>query len=168
MITIRQESSEDILGIRLLNQSAFSRNNEADLVDTLRAHEKLVISFIAEDQGKVIGHIAFSPITTEPEPHECRILGLGPLAVLPERQRRGIGTMLVTASLNRAKELGYTHVILLGGNYYHRFGFQSAPQFGITSRYNAGNHLMIRSLEEMQMPTNFTVKYEPEFDESDC
>ena len=76
--------------------------------------------------------------------------------------------MLVKSGLEHATRLGYTHVIVLGGDYYHRFGFVPAQQYGIKSAYDAGDHFMILALAEATMPANVMMKYEPAFADGDC
>lgn len=167
-MTIREEIRDDISSIRSVNKTAFKDPTEAGLVDVLRENGKLVISLIAKENGKVVGHIAFSGITTDPVLQEERFLALGPLAVLPDKQKKGIGSMLVKSGLEHAKRLGYTRVVLLGGGYYHRFGFVPAQRYGIKSAYNAGDHFMIAALTEAAMPVNIMVNYEPEFAGAGC
>ena len=162
-MTIRKETQADIAGIHAVEQAAFGRPTEARLVDALRTNGKLVISLAAEEGGKVVGHIAFSAIITEPAVAAWRILGLAPLAVAPDKQKQGIGSALVKNGLEEALRLGYTHVVLLGGPYYHRFGFVAAQQYGISSVYNAGDHFMIVALTGAAMPVNVMMKYVPEF-----
>ncbi len=167
-MTIHKETNADITGIRSVEQAAFGRSTEARLVDALREKGKLVISLVAEEGGKVVGHIAFSAISTEPAAEEWRILGLAPLAVAPDKQKQGIGSALVKDGLELAGRLGYTHAVLLGGAYYHRFGFVPAQRYGIRSAYDAGDHFMIVALTGTAMPVNVMMKYAPEFAEAAC
>ena len=167
-MTIREETKADIASIRVINRASFNEAAEANLVDALRKNRKLVISLIAEERAEVIGHIAFSAITTEPLLQKDRIIGLGPIAVLPEKRNKGTGSMLVKNGLERATRLGYTHVVLLGGGYYHRFGFVPAQQYGIKSVYNAGDHFMILALTEATMPAKVMMMYESEFADAGC
>jgi putative acetyltransferase len=166
-VIVRAESPADIGGVRAVNLAAFKDDGAAKLVDSLRANGKLVLSLVAEKDG-VIGHIAFSSIQVEPALEEARILGLGPLAVRPAEQGAGVGSRLVREGLEAAKSLGYTHVVLLGGKYYHRFGFVPTPPYRIRSAYNAGDHFMILPLCEMAAPVDVMMTYEPEFAEAGC
>lgn len=121
-------------------ESAFCRSNEAKLVAALRAGGATKISLVAQvpprdrvrEPWHVVGYVAFSPVTLNGD-CEPRGLGLGPLAVLPARQRKGFGARLVEAGLHRARLLGYAYVVVLGSpRFYSRFGFTSAAQFGLS------------------------------------
>jgi len=133
---IRDEQAADLPVLDTLITTAFETNpyscqNEAQIVTALRADGQLTLSLVAEDQGQVVGHIAFSPIGIEGQ-NPGQDLGwysLGPLAVIPERQRQGIGRALVTAGLERLQALGAAGVFLVGDQgYYGQFGFRSHYQ----------------------------------------
>jgi len=102
MITIREERQEDIPAIRCVNELAFGQVEEADLVERLRRHHKLLVSLIAEDQGRLVGHIAFSRVTLGSQRLPSDGAGLGPMAVLPDRQKRGVGSLLARQCRTRA------------------------------------------------------------------
>ena len=88
------------------------------------------------DRGRIVGHILFSPVTITGGLH-IPAVGLAPLAVQPEQQRRGIGTALVAAGLDRCRALDIHVVVVLGHpEYYPRFGFQPAQQLGLSSEYD--------------------------------
>lgn len=134
---VRGERPQDRASVRAVNTAAFETSAEADLVDALREQVHPLISLVAEMDGEIVGHILFSPVALDGHP-ERRILGLAPMAVLPARQRQGIGSALVRAGLERCRELGYGAVVLLGHpSYYPRFGFQPAARFGIGSEFEA-------------------------------
>jgi putative acetyltransferase len=76
MTTIRRERSSDIAGVRLVNEAAFGRKGEADLVDLLRARGKLLVSLIAESEGRILGHIAFTRVRLEPERAGLALAGM--------------------------------------------------------------------------------------------
>jgi putative acetyltransferase len=126
---IRSENPADAPAIRSVVTAAFrdaprSHGNEADIVDALRVDSVLTISLVAEDEGRIFGHVAFSPVTVNSQ--EVGWFGLGPVAVLVERRRRGIGTALIEAGLKRLEELGARGCVVLGNPaYYRRFGFES-------------------------------------------
>ena len=108
-----------------LLRAAFPGAVEADLVKRLRADGNLALSLIAEENGTIIGQVAFVPIALDPDPG-YRIWGLAPISVLPHRQGQGIGSALTKEGLDRAKVAGIGLVLVLGDqNYYGRFGFDT-------------------------------------------
>src|SRR5262245_37786056 len=113
MLTIRAETPEDIPIIHHINTVAFERPNEADLVDALRRNNALTISLVAVQDSHLIGHIAFSPVTITSSIAIIEALGLGPMAVLPAYQRRGIGSQLVEAGLTACYHTPYGIVVVL-------------------------------------------------------
>lgn len=134
-MTIRAESSGDIAAIRALNLAAFDGDAEAGLVDRLRHEADPYLSLVAVVDGAIAGHIVFSPATLDADP-ALPALALGPMAVLPARQREGIGSALVRAGLERCRELGVKAVFVLGHPlYYPRFGFVPAADYGIECDY---------------------------------
>ena len=138
MITFRPESPEDIAAIAEVNRQAFGQPGEADLVDELRAVGALSLSMVAEADGKVVGHVAFSPMRLDQQPDTPRALGLGPMAVLPEYQNQGIGLGLLQAGLDACRQQGAEIVLVLGHpKFYPRAGFEVASGFGIRCEYNA-------------------------------
>ena len=136
MHSIRHERPGDIPGIRHVNRTAFDTATEMDLVDALRQQAPNLVSMVAIDNDVVVGHILFSPVTLSPHP-EARIMGLAPMAVVPERQRQGIGSALVRAGLAECRRLGAVAAVVLGhAEYYPRFGFVPASAFGLVSEYD--------------------------------
>ena len=130
---IRPEEPGDFDQIYELNAAAFGGEDEAKLVDKLRALDGY-ISLVAIDAGPVVGHISFSPVTLNDEP--TAFTGLAPMSVKPDRQRTGIGSALVTAGLEACRQAGHTAVFALGhANYYPRFGFRTAADMGFACEY---------------------------------
>lgn len=145
-ITIREERESDIPAIRRINDLAFGREVEGQLVDALREAEAVILSLVAVEGEEIVGHILFSPVTIE-EKHE--VAGLAPLAVLPTHQKKGIGKELTWEGLKRLKEMGIPAVIVFGHpEYYPAFGFVPAREFGLTCEYpEAGDAFMALELE---------------------
>ncbi len=162
MLIIRTEEPGDIAAIHHVNQQAFGRAAEADLVDALRRNGKATLSLVVEDDGRVIGHILFSPVMIESGDDQFAGVGLAPVAVLPERQNEGIGSLLVEEGLDRCRAAGHPFAVVLGHQaYYPRFGFVPASQFGIRSEYDvADEHFMIIELQKDAL-----LRYQPEFNE---
>ena len=126
---IRKERQADIEVITEITKLAFenhpySRNTEQFIINALRAANALTISLVAEIDGKLVGHIAFSPVTFSDGSKNW--YGLGPISIRPACQKQGIGTKLVNEGLNLLKDLGAEGCVLVGDpKYYIRFGFKS-------------------------------------------
>ena len=133
---IRQETREDIAGIHALNELAFGQPLEADIVDKLRNNCDDLLSIVAIENEKIVGHILFSPAEIEGPYGVLKGMGLAPMAVLPDRQRQGIGTQLINKGIEALKKLRCTFIIVLGHHeYYPRFGFQRASLYGIICQW---------------------------------
>jgi putative acetyltransferase len=132
---IRAEKENDRDAVYTVNASAFESPSEANLVDALLEQVQPVVSLVAENNGEVVGHIMFSPVSLSGYP-DLKVMGLAPMAVAPEHQRKGIGSALVRAGLEQCKQLGFAAVVVLGHpEYYPRFGFLPSSRFGIDSEY---------------------------------
>lgn len=138
---IRQETSADTPAVYAVNLAAFGADNEARLVDLLRADEAFIpeLSIVATLDGQIAGHILFTKIKIIDESgREHDSLALAPMAVLPAFQRQGIGSQLVRYGLARAQALGYRSVIVLGHeHYYPKFGFMPAARWNIKPPFEA-------------------------------
>jgi len=138
MTAIRCETQQDIETIRAVNQLAFGGSAEADLVDRLRQQGISLISMVAVEPHKIVGHILFSPMSVDGHPEIVTVAGLAPLAVLPTYQRKGIGSKLVRAGLKECRQAGFKAVAVLGHpDYYPRFGFKPAASYGIRCEFDA-------------------------------
>ncbi|MDQ3010587.1 MAG: N-acetyltransferase, partial [Acidobacteriota bacterium] len=149
-MVIRYETPEDIAVIHQIIEQAFGRPAEANLVDALRRNGKAILSLVAEDNGRVVGHILFSPGVIDAAERPLPGIGLAPLAVLPERQNEGIGSLLVERGLKLCRETRHPFVIVLGHpEYYPRFGFVPASRFGVKSEYDVRDEVfMAMELQE--------------------
>ncbi|MBG86531.1 MAG: GNAT family N-acetyltransferase [Verrucomicrobiales bacterium] len=133
---IRPEQISDIEGIRELTKAAFAasefgHNGEADLIENIRDAGGNLLSLVAEAEGKVVGHILFSPLTIETDAATIEGVGLGPMSVAPEFQKRGIGGALIQYGLNYFAEVRVPFVVVFGhAAYYQRFGFLPAAERG--------------------------------------
>lgn len=129
---IRAEQHKDEAIIHRLTEAAFkempfSQGDEQHLVDTLRRDGDLALSLVAEDSGRIVGHVAFSRVTVSDGTPDW--YDLGPVSVWPELQHRGIGSALVRRGIADLRECGAAGVVLLGSpEYYARFGFRHEPQ----------------------------------------
>ncbi len=166
MTTIRPERPDDSDAIRRVLESAFGRPQEADLVDALRRRVAVTLSLIAEEDGEVVGHILFSPVTIGSDSSTFQALGLGPLAVSPSHQNRGTGTRLVRDGIERSRAAGHEIVVVLGHpGYYPRFGFAPARAHGIRWELDAPDDaFMVMELREGALAgRSGVVRYQPEF-----
>jgi putative acetyltransferase len=136
MLTLRVESEADRSAVRRVNLAAFAQSEEADLVERLTAEVSERLSLVAIEDAELVGHILFTPVTLENNGPPLKGMGLAPMAVLPQRQRRGIGTALVTEGLQRLRRAGCHFVVVLGHpGYYPRFGFEPASRYGIRCQW---------------------------------
>jgi putative acetyltransferase len=143
---IRAEKSEDRDAIHRVNELAFGRPNEAELVDALRANASPTISLVAVVGEQLAGHIFFSPVTVESDGGGFTAMGLAPMAVLPEYQNQGIGSRLVREGLRECHRLGHNIVVVLGHpKYYPRFGFAPASLKGLRSEYDVPDEVFMVS-----------------------
>ena len=129
--TVRAETAADIDAIANLTRHAFNNEAEVKLITTLRQQCDDCVALVAEQHGKVVGHILFSPATLEHYP-DTRLMVLAPMAVSNVLQHQGIGSALVRAGLEQCKKRGIQAVVVLGHPaYYPRFGFVPASGYGI-------------------------------------
>ena len=135
-LQIRDEQQKDWAAVRTVNEAAFATPAEANLVVALREQAQPIISLVAEIADTIVGHIMFSPVMLNSH-SELKIMGLAPMAVLPDYQHNGVGSALVRAGLAECQQLGYGAVVVLGHpEYYPRFGFTPAVRFGIDCEYD--------------------------------
>jgi putative acetyltransferase len=133
---VRAERDTDYSAVYAVNAAAFETHAEADLVEALRDQARPFVSLVAQQDDSVVGHIMFSPVQLSGNPN-LRIMGLAPMAVAPEYQRKGIGSALVRAGLLQCERLGFGAVVVLGHpHYYPKFGFSSAARFDIRCEYD--------------------------------
>ena len=170
MIEIRNEIPADIPAIRDVNERAFGGCAEAELVDRLRVANKAVASLVACDGYRVVGHILFSPVSVTNAPRTVRAVGLAPMSVLPEFQKTGIGSRLVRDGLAACQQAGYDIVVVLGHvDYYSRFGFTRAKDYGLDNEYEAPDAFMVLELKRGVLQTiSGLVQFAPEFQEAGC
>lgn len=129
---VRAEEPRDHAHVRAIQTAAFGRPDEARLVDALRGAGAELISLVAEEDGRVLGHALFSPVAIEGAPDAPACCALGPVGVEPDAQGEGIGSALIREGLARAREAGFAAAFVLGSPaYYGRFGFLPAAPRGL-------------------------------------
>ena len=163
---IRTEKPEDLEAVRNVNIAAFGRENEANLVDRLRGIGS-TFSFVAVQSDRIVGHIFFSLVTVEGKcSKNLSILGLAPVAVLPNYQRQGRGTLLIREGLKECRRSGFQAVVVLGHPHlYSRFGFIPASRKSLGCEYDVPDEaFMVLELESGALQDcSGTVKYRSEF-----
>lgn len=144
-IQVRAETEMDYEAIREIDKLAFGQDDEVKLVDELRAGGFSPIHLVAEVGGRVVGHVLFSDLGIQTERGRVSALALAPLAVLPEFQKRGIGSVLVRRGLDLCRESGHRIIVVLGhSEYYPRFGFSAALAQTLESPFGSGpEHMAI-------------------------
>lgn len=180
MVTIRQEQPEDIAGVRAINLVAFAphtrlekevgQSAEAGIVDSIRSACPDVVSLVAVDADRVVGHIFFSAVFVSTAGGAVQGMGLAPMAVLPERQRQGIGSKLVHVGIDAMRKRGCPFVIVLGHpEYYPRFGFVPASRHGLSCQWDGvpDEAFMVLILDDDTMASvSGVAKYRDEFDQA--
>lgn len=147
-VVIRQELMDDFAGIKDVNDLAFKKEDESILIEKIRESDAYIpeLSLVAiSNEGILAGHILFSKIHIENKMGEMvPSIALAPVAVHPDYQGTGIGSSLIQEGITRARNLGYTSVIVLGHpTYYPRFGFKTASEFSIKAPIDIGNEFFM-------------------------
>ena len=150
MVEIHEEQPSDVAAIREVNKRAFGQDQEANIVDALRSNNAALLSLVATQNGRVVGHIMYSTASVG---GEVAGVALGPIAIVPELQRQGIGGKLIETGNQKLKDAGYPFIIVLGHpDYYPRFGFELASRHGIKCEWEVpDNAFMLLVLDEQAM-----------------
>ena len=162
MIEIREEHPGDITAIRDVNRLAFGQDQEGNIVDALRSNGAALLSRAAILSERVVGHIMYSPVSIG----EIWGAALGPMAVLPQHQRHGIGRALVVAGNQRLKESGCPFVVVVGhSDYYPRFGFLPSSSYGITCEWDVPDSVFMALMLDPRKSQDVSglAKYRREF-----
>jgi putative acetyltransferase len=136
-VQIRKEHPGDEKAVFDVNFRAFGQEAEPKVVDILRTNCPQGISLVAEQDGVVVGHILFTPAQIENGSKKTDGMGLAPMAVLPEHQRKGIGSALVRSGLEELRRAGTLFVVVVGHPwFYPKFGFEKASKYGVRCEYD--------------------------------
>jgi putative acetyltransferase len=167
MAIIRQEYGDDFEDIRNVIEEAFNQPDEAELVEALRHSGDAIIGLVSEEDREIVGHAMLSKASIDGS--EAKIAGLAPVAVKPEFQNNGIGSLLIREALDECLSLGYDAVIVIGtGDFYPRFGFKPASEYGIASQWDGipPDHFMVLELHADALEgISGTARYAPAFDD---
>jgi putative acetyltransferase len=165
MTIIRVETNEDHAAIRDVHRRAFGQEDEGRLVDALRSEGYSRLSLAAAQGDQIVGHILFSELAIVTDRALVGALALAPLAVVPECQRRGIGSALVREGLALARSAGHRIVIVLGHpGYYPRFGFSTALAGPLRSRYSGPSFMALELEADALDGVAGEVRYPPPFE----
>lgn len=163
-ITVREETFDDYEAITKIHTDAFRSTKEADMIAASRKLEGFsdAISLVAEKDGKIVGHILFSPVTVETPADSKKAYLLAPLAVAESARSGGIGSLLVTRGIEMLKARGCELVLVSGGEYYDKFGFSMSDRI---FRPNPVKGKVIRALYLSKDAKNVTgvIKYPASF-----
>ncbi len=158
---IRHAKVADHRVIREINEAAFGQPDEARLIEALRSAGDVMFELVAEAEGVVAGHILFSRLWAD---RTELIAALAPLAVRPEHQNRGLGSKLVEAGLETAKDFGAHAVLVLGHpRYYPKFGFSAEAAQKVVSPYSGSPSFMAIELERGVLAEPLTIAYPEAF-----
>ena len=163
---LRPFTAGDADAVFEVHRRAFDgRTEEARIVQRLHDAEKAVVSLVAVANDEIVGHVLFSPTSVVDHGEELELVGLAPVGVLPEHQNEGIGSLLIRRGLQRCREVGVDAVVVLGApEYYSRFGFERASEYGLGNEYGADEACMVKPLHEGALDGVVgIVTYRPEF-----
>ena len=165
-LEIRAEIAADYPAVHALNCAAFDTHAEARLVDHLRHSTAQHIALVAQSGEALLGYILFTPVSLSTAP-QLSIMGLAPMAVQPDQQGSGIGSLLVTAGLRCCAEAGAGAVVVLGHpGYYPRFGFLPASRFGLGCNYDVPDEVFMAQelVAGYLAEASGMISYHPDFD----
>ena len=167
-LVILPETVEDAPLVYEVEAAAFGRSLEAELAQKLQQSEVETISLVALLDEELVGHVLFSPVTVKNEAGEFTAVALGPVAVSPDHQQKGIGSELCRAGLAACKQAGHALVFVLGhANYYPRFGFRPSAPLGLRCQFDVPEDvfMVIELVPGALSNKRGTVYYHPLFSE---
>ena len=166
-IFIRKEEEKDHKNVYEVNKLAFEQENESRLIEKIRAGSNFIpdLSLVADINNRIVGHILFSKIKVIGN-SIFETLALAPMAVLPEFQKQGIGSNLINRGMEKAKELGFDSIIVLGHkDYYPKFGFRRASKWNIKCCFEVPDEVFmaVELIDGALKGKEGTIKYPDEF-----
>jgi putative acetyltransferase len=163
-VIIREERPTDVAAIRTVNRLAFGQDEEPDLVDALRAGGFVIASLVATDADELIGHILFTELPIETPTSSIPAAALAPMAVLPDRQRRGVGSALIRHGLEVCRERGCAAVVVVGHpDYYPRLGFSAELASRLEAPFSGPAFMALELVPDALAGIGGRVRYAPPF-----
>jgi putative acetyltransferase len=164
MAHVRAERADDHAAIRSVHLAAFPTPAEADLVEQLRKDGDAFLSLVAVETDRIVGHVLFSRMSVDADARQLSALALAPVAVIPDRQGRGIGSALVEAGIEQTASKQIDMIFVLGEPAYcGRFGFDAKAAAPFASPY-AGPYLQARAINGFVPPLSGRATYSPAFE----
>jgi putative acetyltransferase len=161
---VRVEEITDFDAVRQVNRLAFGSDTEGRIVDRIRKNANPVLSLVADEDG-IVGHLLLSPVSRSPEDPNL-IMALGPMAVIPARQRQGIGSALVVAGLDACRRTGAGGVVVIGHpEFYPRFGFRPASEFRLTCEFEVPPNVFMAIEFKEHVLQGAMIRFHPAFSE---
>ncbi len=149
-LIVRGEKAADYAVITEINNLAFGREDEAKLIEDIRKTKNYEFGFslVAVKEEVILGHALFSKAFVVHKGRRFKCLALGPIAVLPDHQRKGIGKALIAEGFERAKEVGFGAVVVLGDPaYYEQFGFKPSTAYKVRCSFSKNpEHFMVKEI----------------------
>ena len=164
MIDVRREGPLDRPGVRAVNRMAFGGSDEIHLIDRLWKSGEVILSLVALDRRRVVGHVLFSHLPIETAARTIRGAALAPMAVAPDRQRRRIGSRLVTEGLDACRRQGIEAVVVLGhADFYIRFGFSAITAERLRAPFSGADFMATELVSGALAVATGTVRYPAAF-----
>ncbi|MFC4249601.1 GNAT family N-acetyltransferase [Natribaculum luteum] len=163
---IRPFTASDADAVFEVHRRAFEgRTDESRIVQRLHDADKAVVSLVAVENDRIVGHVLFSPVSVADQKEVGKVAGLAPVGVLPENQNEGVGSSLIEHGFVECRDAGVDAVVVLGDpGYYSRFGFERASEYGLGNEYGADEGFMVKPLTEGALDdVDGIVTYRPEF-----
>jgi putative acetyltransferase len=163
-VYVRDEQPCDREQVRKVNEAAFVRSDEADLIDRLQVEGAVLLSLVTKIDSQIVGHILFSRMTVETDQGSIAAVSLAPVAVLPAYQRRSVGSQLVRRGLTQLCDRGERIVIVLGHKqYYSRFGFSPEKARYLASPFPSEAFMALELADDALAGIRGSVRYPSAF-----
>ena len=167
---IRPFTASDADAVFEVHRRAFDgRTEESRIVQRIHDGGKAVVSLVAVVDNQIVGHVLFSPTNVDDHGENFELVGLALIGVLPDHQNEGVGSLLIQQGLEKCREAGADAVVVLGDpEYYSRFGFERASDYGLGNEYGVDEAFLVKPLHDGALDdVHGVVAYQPEFDKTE-